>query len=149
MNGLLPVDEIRFRVEVLGVDSLKIPGTTVSSSEMDISLLVSGAPGALLSGKEVLLLVNENRLRVDVLVVDSLKVLGATVLSSERDISLRVDDIRVSFDVVVVTDFLSVVHGVRLQVIFLVISVLLHGSFVPGSHFLVSRLFPRPQFELR
>ena len=110
MNGLLPVDEIRFRGEVLGVDSLKISDTTASSSEMDVSLLVPGTTGALLSGEDVLLLVNENRLRVDVLVVDSLKVLGATVLSSERDISLLVDEIRVSCDVVVVTDFLSVFH---------------------------------------
>ena len=77
---------------------------------MDVSLLVPGTTGALLSGEDVLLLVNENRLRVDVLVGDSLKVLGATVLSSERDISLLVDEIRVSCDVVVVTDFLSVFH---------------------------------------
>ena len=77
---------------------------------MDVSLLVPGATGALLSGEDVLLLVNENRLRADVLVVDSLKVVGVTVLSSERDISLLVDEIRVIFDVVVDTDFLSIFH---------------------------------------
>ena len=109
MNGLLPVDEIRFRVEVPPVDSLKMPRTTALSFEMAISLPVPVAPGALLSGKEVLLVVNEKRLRLDALVVDSLKVFGATVRpNSKRDISLLVDELRVNFDVVVVTDFLSI-----------------------------------------
>ena len=49
---------------------------------MDISLLVTDDPGALVSGKEVLLLGNEKRLRVDAFVVDSLKVFGTAVLSS-------------------------------------------------------------------
>ena len=48
MNGLLPVDEIRFRVEVPAVDSLKMPRTTAFSFEMAISLPVPVAPGALL-----------------------------------------------------------------------------------------------------
>ena len=111
MNGLRPVDEIRFRVEVPEVDSLKTPRTTALSFEMAISLPVPVAPGALLSGKAVLLVVNEKRLRLDALVVDSLKVFGATVRpNSKRDISLLVDEIRVNFDVVVVTDFLSICH---------------------------------------
>ena len=82
MNVFLPVDETRFWVELLVVESPKTPGTTALSSEMDISLLVTDDPGALVSGKEVLLLGNEKRLRVDALVVDSLKVFGSAVLSS-------------------------------------------------------------------
>ena len=82
MNVFLPVDETRFWVELLVVESRKTPGTTALSSEMDISLLVTDDPGALVSGKEVLLLGNEKRLRVDAFVVDSLKVFGAAVLSS-------------------------------------------------------------------
>ena len=111
MNGLLPVDEIRFRVDVPAVDSLKMPRTTALSLEMAILLPVPVAAGALLSGKEVLLVVNEKRLRLDALVVDSLKVFGATVRpNSKRDNSLLVDELRVNFDVVVVTDFLSICH---------------------------------------